>query len=498
MNNIALPLAELKPALTGLGKVLAKRAALPVLSHIKVERTKDGWIALTATDLDSFATVRMEQPSTGEAVSLLVSYEDLQKVTKSCGKTDTIVIRTPENLSDLSVTVETKVGDQTIEHRCGSLPVAEFPPTPRLNGEPCSLSEPVRDSLHEALECASEDATRLILNGAYIDVSQKCHTVVGTNGTHLYSANSFTLPIKDSVLIPSHPFLGFKDFNADGEWQMRTLEEKDFKQVQLTSRRWRFIIKQHDGNYPDWRQVVPTEFLTTIVVQDADVLQQTIQRLPDHDKTYHTIGLVVENGVFILLAKPDREAEWMSVVVSKSEATGKDQRVFINREYLTKALRFGLTQIDITDHLGPIRFSNEGRQLIAMPVRGAVSDEPVKPTAAETSAVSTTAVTTETSAVSTTETTTVATTAATTPERSKTMAEENNGSKPSPNGDTIDSQLDQCIEELDTLKESLQKDVSSITSLKAKLKLIQREQKTSAKELTTIRQTIKSLQGLKV
>ena len=480
MNNITLPLAELKPALTGLGKVLDKRASLPVLSHIKVERTKDGWIALTATDLDSFATVRMEQPSTGEAVSLLVSYEDLQKVTKSCGKTDTILIRTPENLS---VTVETKVGDQTIEHRCGSLPVAEFPPTPRLNGEPCSLPESVRDSLHEALECASEDATRRILNGAFIDVSQKCHTVVGTNGTHLYSANSFTLPIKESVLIPSHPFLGFKDFNADGEWQMRTLEEKDFKQVQLTSRRWRFITKQHDGNYPNWRQVVPTEFKTTIVVQDADTLQQTIQRLPDHDKMYHAIGLVVENGVFILLAKPDREAEWMSVVVSKSEATGKDQRVFINREYLAKALRFGLTQIDINDHLGPIRFSNEGRQLIAMPVRTAVSDE--QPAAKVSTTAATTATTTDTTAAASTATST---------ERSKPMAEE----KPSPIGETIDSQLDQCIEELDALKESLQEKVSSLSSLKAKLKLIQREHKTSAKELTTIRQSIKSLQGLKV
>ena len=271
MNNIALPLAELKPALIGLGKVLNKRPILPVLGHIKVERTKDGWIALTATDLDSFATVRMEQPSTGEAVSLLVSYEDLQKVTKSCGKTDTILIRTPENLSAASVTVETKVGDQTIEHRCGSSPVAEFPPTPRLNGEPCSLSESVRDSLHEALECASEDTTRLILNGAYIDVSQKCHTVVGTNGTHLYSANSFTLPIKESVLIPSHPFLKFKDFNTDGELQMRTLTDDkspELKHVQLTSRRWRFITRQREGNYPNWRQVVPQDFSTLVMLRE--------------------------------------------------------------------------------------------------------------------------------------------------------------------------------------------------------------------------------------
>ena len=36
MSKIALPIAELKPALTGLGKVIAKRMTLPVLSHIKI------------------------------------------------------------------------------------------------------------------------------------------------------------------------------------------------------------------------------------------------------------------------------------------------------------------------------------------------------------------------------------------------------------------------------------------------------------------------------
>jgi DNA polymerase III sliding clamp (beta) subunit (PCNA family) len=92
-NKIALPIAELKPALIGLGKVIAKRCTLPVLSHIKIERTKDGWIALTSTDLDSFVTVRLEQPSDGEALSVLIPYEELAKITKNCQKTDTVAIR---------------------------------------------------------------------------------------------------------------------------------------------------------------------------------------------------------------------------------------------------------------------------------------------------------------------------------------------------------------------------------------------------------------------
>src|SRR5438067_891056 len=91
MNKINLPIAELKPALTGLGKIIGKRTTLPVLGIVKVERTKDGWITLTGTDLDSFVTVRLEEPSEGAPVSILVPHEDLSRITKRCSANETLV-----------------------------------------------------------------------------------------------------------------------------------------------------------------------------------------------------------------------------------------------------------------------------------------------------------------------------------------------------------------------------------------------------------------------
>ena len=43
MSKITLPISELKPALIGLSRIIAKRTTLPVLNHLKIERTKDGW-----------------------------------------------------------------------------------------------------------------------------------------------------------------------------------------------------------------------------------------------------------------------------------------------------------------------------------------------------------------------------------------------------------------------------------------------------------------------
>jgi hypothetical protein len=92
MSKIALPIAELKPALTGLGKVVNRRSTLPVLSHLKVEQTKEGWIAITGTDLLSFVTYRLEQPGDGEPLSLLVPYDELLKITKSSTKADSLLV----------------------------------------------------------------------------------------------------------------------------------------------------------------------------------------------------------------------------------------------------------------------------------------------------------------------------------------------------------------------------------------------------------------------
>jgi DNA polymerase III sliding clamp (beta) subunit (PCNA family) len=487
MSKISLPVAELKPALTGLGKVVSKRATLPVLSHVKVERTKDGWIVLTGTDLDAFITYRLEQPSDGEQISLLVPYDELLKITKSCQKADTILIRTENNASELSVTIEYAIGSQVAETKVASLPVEEFPEIPRIKGDAIAVNDAVRQSIHEAMDCASVDETRLILNSAYIDVSKSDgHYVVGTNGSHLYSSNSFKLPMKESFVLPTHKFLEFKEFNHDGEWQLKSAtpaHKDETAWFQLSSRRWRFIGRQIEGNYPNWRQVVPTEFATGIQFSEADKLAETIERLPDHDPSYHAIGIERKDRAVNLLWKPDKQSEWKRLPVTVDQLTGKDITIYLNRHYLTKALRFGLHRFDSIDSLSPVRFSNEGRQMIVMPVRP--ESAPPPPTPAPQAQETTPQQPAAPSTAAQQERTPMVTDTSTAP---STTAE------PPP----IDAQFDQLVEEVESMKTTMQDHLTGLKSVGSKLKSIQREHKSSTKDLQSVRQTLKGLQGLKL
>ena len=487
MSPISLPMQEVKPALTGLGKIIDRRATLPVLNHIKVERTKDGWVALTATNIDTFATVRLEQPADGEPVSFLVPYEDLIKIAKNCLRTDTVSIQIGEDPSEVSI--EYPVGTQRMQTKVPTVPVTEFLEIPKFKGDSITIPETLRSSLHEALDCASDDETRLILNGAFIDVNDpNGHYVVGTNGGHLYASNSFKLALGDSIILPTHKFLQWKEFNADGEWQLKVGEKPGADEpapVQITSRRWRFITRQHEGRYPNWKQVVPKndEFKTGIKL-NPDMLEsivKTIDRLPDHDEKDHALGIEVKGKTVNLLCKADKQSPWNRVPINDATIEGLDITFTLNRHYLTKALRYGLNRLEFTDSVGPMRFSNGGRQLIVMPVRTDLT--PAPPTHAPPATVKA-----EPPPAATTSE------AAQPEQKGSSMAE--NTTPPAPA--TLDAQLDQCIEDLDTLKEAAQEQVSKLTSLRAKLKVIQREHKASGKELQAVRQTLKTLQGVKL
>src|SRR6266568_8985178 len=144
MNNISLPVRELKTALTGLSKVISKRASLPVLQHVRVERAADGATTISATDLDAFASYRFSEGSEGKAESILVPFESLNSIVKRSGADESVTLEKP---SASRAIIHYPIGTDTIERHVESLPSDEWPPTPKINGERVLLDGALRSAL---------------------------------------------------------------------------------------------------------------------------------------------------------------------------------------------------------------------------------------------------------------------------------------------------------------------------------------------------------------
>jgi len=476
MNPIALPIAELKSALSGIGKVLNTKATLPVLHHVKVERTSDGWIALTGTDLDRFITLRLEHPAEGPPLALLVPYEQLLQLSKNCGKDERIHIEP----GCIKFALADSPGEQKVKH----IPVDEFPVTPRIKTEAIVLPPEIRRSIHEAMECSSTDETRYVLNGTFIDTSNpKANYIVGTDGKHLYSANSFSLPLKNSVIIPNHKFLGWKEFNADGEWQMKV----DEMTLQISSRRWRFVSKQIDGNYPNWRQTIPNPDTakTHITLDPAklEVLIKLIQRMPCHDaEKFQTIGLSVHGGQFLLMGKDHNNEPWTRVPVPDAKAEGPEVTVFLSRRFVIKALQYGLNTISLISFVSPLRFHNKGRQMIVMPLRPDAENTP--PNQPQPAPVN---MPTPRQHVP----------PPTPPQERKPML--NNPTPETPPSSTeAKNAVEEAIDMTLLIRDKLNDGFNLLRDLSVKLKTINRDQKASAREMQSVRSTLRSIQGMKI
>jgi DNA polymerase III sliding clamp (beta) subunit (PCNA family) len=372
MNTvIELPAAELKTALTGLGKVISKRTTLPVLEHLRVTRDKAGIVTMQATDLDATAVYQAEQPSPGEPCDFLVPYDPLNKLVKGGKEPVQLTVETKDKIQ-----VRTCIGSSAMEQTLTTLPVDEYPPLPLVHGQSIPMDASFRDALRQALDCCSDDGSRHVIQHVCLDPrSRDGHYIAATDGRHLYAANSFSFEFKAPVLIPDRPFLRWNKFleNGSGQLTVQPATKKDMPWLKLQSGPWTLLAKTTDAEFPNWKQVVPaTDSSLTLVKLDADAvttLLAGLPKLPGGDEFNRPVRLVITDQRLVVQARAKDASDWVRLVIDSATVTGKPISIGLNRDYLLKALRFGLTTSEFTDDLSPVVFSAGGRRMVVMPLR---------------------------------------------------------------------------------------------------------------------------------
>ena len=505
---IKLPVAELKTAIGGLTKVVSQRTTLPVLGMIHVERDRHGWVRLTGTDLDTFLTFRLEAPAeVANPTSCRISLGELQKLGKSCPADETLDL---EVLSEDKLLLRHRIGSHPVEQVITSVPVADFPEVPVINTSSVSLDEAARVTLLNALACASDDVTRVILNGAYLDVSKPSgHYAVATDGRHLFASNSLHLALPSSVLVPDHRFLSWSGFVKDGQWKLAvqapTKEKAGY--LRLESRRWTFVTKQIEGTYPNWRNITEDvhAFTGTIEISDqaAEAIGRIVPRLPGDDTPNHTVGLYTVAGRLYLRGANKDQERATEVEVPGVTVSGDPATVYINRQYLLKAIGFGLRTIGVQEPLKPLRFSDGGsRQMIVMPVR--VDANIPAPKASTPAPAPVSPITPEASIDAPDQPETINTTHNQPEERNATMQNGNttNGHGNHPTAETSPigekPSLEQALDQIESLKGSLRGAISSLNTLADTLRQVQRERRVNEREIRSVRGTLKALQTVRL
>jgi len=472
---ISIPISSLKPVITGLSKVVSNKSSLECLRCVRVDATPDR-TSILGTDLDMFAWVRLPEANCDKQDSFLVPLERLQSMAKRFNSQAVLNIEPGRIFCDL---VTGRVSENVEAPK-----LKEFPLEPEFGVKVVALPESFPQRFSETMGCSSTDQTRYVLNGIQLDVSDPAsHYMVSTDGHHLFSANSFVLPISESVTIPNHKLLLWRGL-SNLPWALAGQRKKNSHMVRIAAGNWTLTLRAIEGNYPNWRQVIPdTKAHRTIVtLPEEHEFTAIVNGLPGGELRDRPVDLVVENGSVSVRDTTGGP----NILLAGATAKGPNIRLRLNRDYLTKAFDYGLTRIGLIDPMSSMHFTQEGRQMVVMPLRVADGQSVKEPTN-QTAPVEPQQERKPMPAIN--GHTNGAATSHTNGAQRSTTPENPAAEKPA---------IEVALDKLDGFKATFREALIGVTEITTLLRQAVRDQKAGEKEIHQVRQTIRSLQGVRI
>lgn len=480
--EIQFPASDLKQAVAGLSKVMV-RSGLPALRCARMRRDDSGYVSVSVTDLETLATYRLPLPQEGPAGDLLVPWELFVKASKNT-KERAIFIRESAD----TVVARTFIGSMSFEEPAAMPPSDEWPFIPEVTGPTLDLPDGFKTAFVEAMSCSSTDDSRRIINGVCLDLTKpECHYVVATNGRQLYAANTFKFDLARSIVVPNRKILTWSGLVDDGDWKLRTRLEQEPKEggwAEILSNRWTIQTKLIDGEYPNWRQIFPAEESTATAVRFSPeatrMLLEIVPMMRTADQHKMSVCVGVQGDRVFLHSRSSNEEPWKDIPVDGASVAGPAAAVLIHREQFTHALRMGFDHLELRDPLSPAVLRAPGKQMALGAMRGDMpfvySTEESSPSAPQ------------------------ADTPATEPERNSVNTTTTNGerSKTTTPPEQPDSALKTAAVQIENLRNVFRESIHGLGQVLNLLKAAEKEQKSSEKEIESVRSTLRSLQRVQI
>jgi DNA polymerase-3 subunit beta len=354
--------------------VVGARATMPILSNVLIE-AEEGHISLTTTNLDL-----------GNRCRIKADVSEPGGLTLPVRKLATIIRELPQN----EIFIETSENNQAKITSGGSnfkimgISTEEFPPLPSFeNRHVFELSQTEIVSMLKSVSYGqSSDENRYILNGVYFNFADEKLTLVATDGRRLAltaldteisedNAGSLILPAKTVAELERLMGKGDKVKIAFNDRQAAfEISIDDSSDTGLVDHLY-LVSKIVEGNYPNYRQVIPKETEHRVKIE-RELMLECVHRaaLVTSDKS-NSVKLKVSKN---LLEISGSSAEYGESHESMAIAyDGPEVQVAFNPQFLIEPLK-ALTKDEVffefKDELSPGLFKTLDNFIcVVMPLR---------------------------------------------------------------------------------------------------------------------------------
>src|ERR1700761_2719449 len=352
---------KLLEGLSTVQNVVSTRTALPILSNVLLQAS-EGEIRLTTTDLD-----------VGVRGSIEAQVERTGATTLPARRLFAIVRELPA--AEIYFDVDSKnlasIRSGASFFKILGLPEEEFPPLARFDDakEFTIGQKELKDGLKKTSYAISTDETRYVLNGILFSFKENKLTLVATDGRRLALVDlelEFPRSQELDIIVPT---------KAVVELQRLVREEGDVKlsigenQIAFELNRTLLVSKLIEGNYPNYRQVIPSEAKERIRLERETFLT-AVRRVSLLAGEKSVKLIFTKSNIDIVANTPEVGEAKESLAVTYQ---GREFSIAFNPEFLMAPLR-NLSEeeiyLDLIDELSPGVIKIAGPFLyVLMPVR---------------------------------------------------------------------------------------------------------------------------------
>ncbi|HVU28610.1 MAG TPA: DNA polymerase III subunit beta [Verrucomicrobiae bacterium] len=366
--NLTITKDQILTGLQAVQNVVGSRTTLPILSNVLLRADKDR-LELTATDLDVTVTCSVEA-KVKKTGATTVPVKKLFGIVRELGG------------SEIDIEVDEK---NVCAVRCNSsfykihgLSADEFPPLPKFKDDrKVSLQqETVKTMLKKSSFAVSTDETRYVLNGIFINLKDNKMTMVATDGRRLALVDEevdISEKSEGEFIVPAKAVNELNRLMQDkGEVEIKFAENqasfalKDDKGFCVL-----LVTKLIEGNYPNYKQVIPAEAKERIALVREEFLQALRRaEIMTSDKANSVKLAFGKNNLAITANAPEVGEARETLAVNYK---GKEMAIAFNPRYLIEALN-ALTEdevfFELIDELSPGVLKINGPFLyVVMPMR---------------------------------------------------------------------------------------------------------------------------------
>jgi DNA polymerase-3 subunit beta len=366
--NLTIAKEQIISGLQAVQNVVSNRTTLPILSNVLLRADGDR-LEFTATDLDVTVACGVEAKVKKPGASTV-------PVKKLFG----IVRELPNSEIDLEVDDKNlcSVRAGASFYKINGLSADEFPPMPKFKEDKkVSIAQETMKAMMKKTSFAiSTDESRYVLNGVFISLKDHKMTMVATDGRRLALVDEEVEVSEKSqgdFIVPAKAVLELNRLLQDkGEVEIHFAENQaSFSLKDEKGSSVLIVTKLIEGNYPNYRQVIPAEAKERVSLIREEFLHALKRaEIMTSEKSNSVKLTFAKNNLAITANSPEVGEARESLAINYK---GKEIAIAFNPKYLIdplNALANDEVFIELIDELSPGVLKINGPFLyVVMPMR---------------------------------------------------------------------------------------------------------------------------------